>query len=196
VSLAAQSLMGRLAIEVFQEDVVGEMAAKFWKKAERCSCLETSSSRVYDLILWPVNDRVHLAVRLDEAAGQLQVMQDEHRALQNSVTRVQDLVLKRSDEAFSLVVALSLTADLIEDHVDAVAANGVHSGAWLALTAILSHFPELERELELLGSEYNADLTEGQLEAFWALPHWASESLSSRVPPSVAHSPTDGAGKE
>jgi hypothetical protein len=88
VSLAAQSLLGRLAIEVFQEDVVGEMAAKFWKKAERCSCLETSSSRVYDLILWPVNDRVHLAVRLDEAAGQLQVMQDEHRALQNSVTRV------------------------------------------------------------------------------------------------------------
>jgi hypothetical protein len=161
------------------------MAAKFWKKAERCSCLETSSSRVYDLILWLVNDRVHLAVRLDEAAGQLQVMQDEHRALQNSVTRVQDLVLKRSDEAFSLVVALSLTANLIEDHVDAVATNGVHSGARLALTAILSHFPELEPELELLGSEYNADLTEAQraslLEGELVVAHQARDTTEAKL---------------
>jgi hypothetical protein len=29
---------------------------------------------------------------------------------------------------------------------------------WLALTAALSHFPELETELELLGSGHNVDL--------------------------------------
>jgi hypothetical protein len=37
--------------------------------------------------------------------------------------RVQDLVLKRSDEASSLVVALSSTEDQIEGRVDAVVAN-------------------------------------------------------------------------
>jgi hypothetical protein len=35
---------------------------------------------------------------------------------------------------------------------------GVHWGARLVLTAALSHFLELEPELELLGSRYNADL--------------------------------------
>jgi hypothetical protein len=50
------------------------------------------------------------------------------------------------------------------------------------LTAVLMHFVELEHELELLGSRYNTNLTEGKLEAFW----W--------VPPSVAHNPPGGAG--
>jgi hypothetical protein len=31
----------------------------------------------------------------------------------------------------------------------------------------LSHFPELELELELLGSGYNADLTKDEMEALW-----------------------------
>jgi hypothetical protein len=47
-----------------------------------------------------------------------------------------------------------------------VATSGVHWGR-LALTAGLLHFLELEPEVELLGSEYNADLMEDQLEAFW-----------------------------
>jgi hypothetical protein len=76
-----------------------------------------------------VNDRVHLAVRLEEATGRLHAMQGEHRALQNSATRVQDLVLKRSDEASSLAAVLSLTADLIEGHIDAVATSGIYWGA-------------------------------------------------------------------
>jgi hypothetical protein len=41
-----------------------------------------------------------------------------------------------------------------------VATSGVHWGR-LALTAGLLHFLELEPEVELLGSEYNADLTGG-----------------------------------
>jgi hypothetical protein len=86
-------------------------------------------------------------------------MQDEHqeavvklKALQNSATRVWDLVLKGSDEASSLAVSLSLATDLIEGHVNATATSGVHWGAQLALTTALSHLPELEPELELLGS--------------------------------------------
>jgi hypothetical protein len=54
----------------------------------------------------------------------------------------------------------------------------------------------MEPELELLGSKHNADLTEGQLEAFWAQTRWASESLLLRVPPSVACSPPDGTREE
>jgi hypothetical protein len=96
------------------------------------------------------------------------VLQDEHGALQN-------------------------LADLIEGHIDAAAAGRIHCGARLALTAILSHFLELEPGLELVGSGYNADIIEGQLEAFWTRTRQASESLSSRVPLSTAHSPPDGA---
>jgi hypothetical protein len=57
-------------------------------------------------------------------------------------------VLGRSDEAPSLAVALSSTADLIEGLIDAATANG----AQLVLTIVWSHFPKLELELELLGS--------------------------------------------
>jgi hypothetical protein len=39
-------------------------------------------------------------------------------------------------------------------------------GARLALTAILSHIPELELELELLGSGYNANLMTDEMEVF------------------------------
>jgi hypothetical protein len=60
-------------------------------------------------------------------------MQDEHweavavlKALQNSASRVWDLVLKESNETSSLAASLSLVADLIEDRVDDAVANGVH----------------------------------------------------------------------
>jgi hypothetical protein len=56
----------------------------------------------------------------------------------------------------------------------------------------LSHFPELEVELDLLGSCYSADLTIDQMEAHWSQTHRASKSLSSRVPPSAARDPPDG----
>jgi hypothetical protein len=45
---------------------------------------------------------------------------------------------------------LSSTADLIEDCVDAAATNGVHWGGGV-LTVALSHFPEIEPELDSLG---------------------------------------------
>jgi hypothetical protein len=123
-------------------------------------------------------------------------MQDEHHALKNLATRVRDLVLKRSSEVPSLATALSSIVDLIEGRVDAAAANEVHWGAQLALVVVLSHFPKLELELELLGSGYNTNLTKDEMEVFWTRTHRASKSLSSRAPPSVAHSPPDGTGEE
>jgi hypothetical protein len=64
-------------------------------------------------------------------------------------------------------VALSSIIEQIEGRVDAVAANGVHCRAWLALIAVLSHFPELELELELLRFGYNADLMKDEMEDLW-----------------------------
>jgi hypothetical protein len=56
VSSAARSMLGCLLIKNFQVDVVGEMVAKFQEQEERCSHLETSGLRVYDLILGLADD--------------------------------------------------------------------------------------------------------------------------------------------
>jgi hypothetical protein len=63
------------------------------------------------------------------------------------------------------------------------------------MTAVLLHIPELEVELDLLGSSYNANLSCDEMETLWTWTHRASESLSSWVPPSAAHSPPDDAGE-
>jgi hypothetical protein len=69
-------------------------------------------------------------------------------------------------------------------------------GGRLVLTAVLSHFPELESKFELLGSGYNIDLTSDEMETLWTCTRQASESLSSRVPMLATRSPPDGAGEE
>jgi hypothetical protein len=68
VSSNTQLVLGRLPITVSQADVVREMVAKFREQAKLCSCLETSSSRVCDLLHGLTDDRVYLAVCLEEAA--------------------------------------------------------------------------------------------------------------------------------
>jgi propanediol utilization protein len=66
----------------------------------------------------------------------------------------------------------------------------------LALITALSHFLELETELELLGSGRNVHLTEGQLDALWTQTRQALESLALGIPPSVAHDSPDDIGEE
>jgi hypothetical protein len=58
-----------------------------------------------------VDGQSHLVARLEEAARQLRVMQDELQTLQSSTTQIWDLVLEGSDETPALVVVLSLTAE-------------------------------------------------------------------------------------
>jgi hypothetical protein len=99
MTLAAQSMPGRLSVNVSQAGVVGEMVAKFQERTKWCSCLKTFGLRVCNLVLRPVDDRVHQVTRLEEAIRQIQEMQDEHQALHNSATWVLDLVLERSDKA-------------------------------------------------------------------------------------------------
>jgi hypothetical protein len=105
-------------------------------------------------------------------------------------------VLKGSNETYSLAALLSSTADLIGGHVDDVAANGVHSGAWMVLITALSHFPKLVTELDRLGSRHNTNLTEGQLDALWTQKRWASESLVLSIPPSVSCDSPEDTGEE
>jgi hypothetical protein len=94
VSLAVQSVLWHLPTGVLQKVV------KFQEQALRCLCLETFGLRICGLILGLVGDWVHLAIRLEEAAERLQILQDEHQAHQN-------------------------LADLIEARVNAVAVSGV-----------------------------------------------------------------------
>jgi hypothetical protein len=68
-------------------------------------------------------------------------------------------------------------------------------GTRLALVTTLSHFLELEAELELLRSERNVGLTEDWVDALWILARLASDLLASHILPSVAHDPLDGAGE-
>jgi hypothetical protein len=69
---------------------------------------------------------------------------------------VQDLVHRGPVGTSSLVVSLSSATELIEDHIDMAATNGVRWGTKSALVAVISHF----LELELLESGRNANLTE------------------------------------
>jgi hypothetical protein len=74
--------------------------------------------------------------------------------------RVQDLVHRGPVGTSSLVASLSSATELIEDHIDMAATNGVRWGTKSALVAVISHFLELGTELELLESGRNANLTE------------------------------------
>jgi hypothetical protein len=97
MSLAIQSVLRCLPVDASQAGVVGEIVAKFWERVEWCWRLETSGSKVSDLVLGPADGRVLQVAHQEEAAGRFQVMQDEHEALWSSTTRVRGSVLGRSD---------------------------------------------------------------------------------------------------
>jgi hypothetical protein len=59
------------------------------------------------------------------------------------------------------------------------------------LITVVSHFLELETDLEVLGSGRSTGLTEDEVDALWARVRAASDSLASHVPSSVAHDHSD-----
>jgi hypothetical protein len=67
VSLATQSILGRLSIDASQVGVVGEMVVRFRERVEWCSCLEAASFEVCDLVLRPVDGQAHRVTHLEEA---------------------------------------------------------------------------------------------------------------------------------
>jgi hypothetical protein len=135
-----------------------------------------------------------MANRLDEAAGQLRVelatrpkVDAELEALWTSTVWVQDLVLGSADGPSSPVASMSAVAEPLKGRIDAAAASRAHWGSHSAVGAVMSHFLELEAELEVLGSGRSTDLTEDETDALWTLVHAASDSLVLHV----AHNPPD-----
>jgi hypothetical protein len=164
--------------------------------------LEWHGTRICDLLLGPPPNRAHLADSLDKASRLLGVelamrweVGLELEDLRTLATQVWDLVLDNADGPSSLAASLSIVAEFLEGQVDATTANGVHWGTRLALDAALSHFPELEAELELLGSRRNVALMEDRVDALWILACQASNLLSSYALPSVARSLPDDVGE-
>jgi hypothetical protein len=88
-------------------------------------------------------------------------------------------------------VSLATVVEEVEKRINAVATNGVRWGALSALVAVLSHFPELETELELLRSGRGTDLSDDPVDALFPLVSVASDSLASIVPSSLAHDSLD-----
>jgi hypothetical protein len=183
-------------------EVVGELAAEFQTMEEQRSRLERPTVRIYDLLLGPPSSQARLADRLDEVAKQLRaklaIRREEDAELEaswTSVVRVQDLVLGSVDGPSSLAASMSTVAELLEVWIDAAAANGVCWGSCSTLVAAVSHFSELETELEVLRSRRNVDLTEGEADAVWTWVRMVSDSLALYVPSSVAYNILDGAGE-
>jgi hypothetical protein len=128
--------------------------------------------RICDLLLGQPPSQARLADRLDEAAGELRAELVAHweadvelEAMQTLVLRVRDLVLNNTDAPSFLAASLSMVVELIEGRINTVASSGVRQGTQSVLVAALSHFPELNSELELLGSRCNADLREDQADS-------------------------------
>jgi hypothetical protein len=57
------------------------------------------------------------------------------------------------------------------------------------------HFPELDADLEVLGSERSVGLIDNEVDALWSHMRVAVDSLSSHVPSAVAHNPPNSAGE-
>jgi hypothetical protein len=60
---------------------------------------------------------------------------------------------------------MSTVAELLEGQIDTVAANVVRWGSRSTLVATVSHFPELDTDLEVLGSGHSIGLTMDEVDA-------------------------------
>jgi hypothetical protein len=115
----------------------------------------------------------------------------ELEALSTSAALVRDLVLGEAYGPSSLATSLSMAEEVVENRINTVTANGVRRGTRSTLVVALSYFPKLKSKLELLGSRWNADLSDDQADALWPLVSMASDSLVSLVPSSFACDPLD-----
>jgi hypothetical protein len=117
----------------------------------------------------------------------------ELEALRTFAAFVRDLVLVRADRSSSLAASLYIVVEEVENRINTVATNGVRWGTRSALVAILSHFPELEPELELLESGRDVDQSNDQADALWPLVSVVSDSLVLLIPSSLARDSPDDA---
>jgi hypothetical protein len=196
VSSTMELVVGCSPNETFRVEVANEMVAEFRRLEELCLQLEGTGMKICNLLLRSPLNQARWGDRLDEAAGQLEVelvaqrrVDAELEALQTLAARIQDLVLGDVDILSLLAASLSMVVEMLEAQIDIAGANGVRYGTRSALVATLSHFLELQTELELLRSGRIVDLTEDQADALSPLMSAASDSLASLIPSSVARDP-------
>jgi DNA-directed RNA polymerase specialized sigma24 family protein len=79
VSSPTQSVLWRSPTKDFLADVVQEMLTEIWEQAKQYLHLENAGMWTSDLISGLPVDRVRLTDRLEEAAEQLWVVQEEHQ---------------------------------------------------------------------------------------------------------------------
>jgi hypothetical protein len=73
LSSTVESVLRRSLGNTARAVVVGELVAKFQKVEDRCSQLERTDARIYDLLLGPLPDWAWLADCLNEATRMLMV---------------------------------------------------------------------------------------------------------------------------
>jgi hypothetical protein len=145
------------------------------------------------LLLGPPPSRAWLANRLKETAWP--EAEAELEALWSSVTQVWYLVQGSVNGLSSLATSMSAVAELLGNRIDAAATNGIRWGSRFVMVAVVSHFPELDTDLEVLGSRCSMGLTSDEVDALWSHVRAATDSLTSHIPSSVARNPPDDAGE-
>jgi hypothetical protein len=193
VSTVVELVLGHSPDETSRMEVMNEPTAKFWWLEELCSRLDGLGVRIHGLLLEPPPDQAQWADHLDKAAEQLEA----ELAERHQVDAELDILLCCTCSGPGTVRCRRsiFTGNIaVESRIDAATANGVRWGTQSTLVTILSHFPELKSELELLGARRNADMFDNQADALWPLVSVASDSLASLVPSSFACDPPDGVG--
>jgi hypothetical protein len=202
VSSATESVLGRSLGNTAHAEMVNELVAEFQKLEMRRLKLERPVAWILDLLLGPPPSRAWLANHLDEATAWLKVEQAtrweaeaELEDLWSLAVRVQDLVLDDVGGSSLMAASMSAVMEHLEGWIDVVAANGVRWGSCSTLVATVSHFPELDTDLEVLGSRHDAGLIEDDVNALCSWVCATADSLASHIPSSVAHNPLDSTGE-
>jgi hypothetical protein len=82
-----------------------------------------------------------------------------------------ELVAGGAGRPSSRAMSKSAAVELLEDRIDAAAANKVCWASCSTLVAAVSHFTELDADLEVLRSECSVGLTEDEVGALWSRVH-------------------------
>jgi hypothetical protein len=153
-------------------------------------------------MLGPLPSWAWLTDHLDEVATWLKVEQVtrweaevELEDMRSSAALVRDLVLGDVGGSSLMAMSMSVVTEQLEGSIDVTATNRVRWGSHSALVAMVLHFPELDADLEVLGSRHNAGLTKDEINPLRSRVRAAVDLLSSHVPSSVARSPPDSAGE-
>jgi hypothetical protein len=182
-------VLGRSPSGTSRVEVMNELTTKFQELEELCSWINGPGVRICILLLVPLPGHARGADPLEEAAGQLEAAMArrcqanaELEALRASVALVRDSILGNTGRSSSLATSLAEVAGEVENQINKAAANGVWWGTHSSLVAVLSHFPELDPRLELLGPRRDADLSDDRVDNHWPLVSAVLDSLALLVP--------------